>query len=370
MDAMQRAIGSMSGTSMDGIDIAAIETDGESIVSRLAHTHVPYEPAFRALLRQAIADAGQLTDRAARPGSLAQAETELTRLHATAVNEFLGRHNWSASDFAIAGFHGHTVLHRPERQLTVQIGDGQQLADATGLTVAYDMRAADVAAGGQGAPLAPLYHVAMAGKIPERPVAVVNIGGVANVTWIGDGGASIAFDTGPGNAPIDDWMLRHTSAPQDTGGATAAAGRVDRTMLDELLRHPYFAQHPPKSLDRNAFDYGLIDKLNLADGAATLTAFSACSIGKAAFHFPRQPQLWVVCGGGRRNKTLMSMLAAEVATAVVPAEAIGFNGDIVEAEAWAYLAVRVGKGLPLSHPGTTGVGEPTTGGRIVTPRTA
>ncbi|MEO1608428.1 MAG: anhydro-N-acetylmuramic acid kinase [Pseudomonadota bacterium] len=368
MSLVQRALGLMSGTSMDGIDIAAIETDGESFVRRLAQAHVPYEPAFRALLRQAVAEAGQLADRAGRPGCLADAEARLTELHAAVANKFIASHNWSAADFTIAGFHGHTLLHRPERQLTVQIGDGQYLADATGLTVVYDMRAADVAAGGQGAPLAPAYHVAMAGKIPERPVAVVNIGGVANVTWIGHGGALIAFDTGPGNSAIDDWMLRHTNVPQDGDGAMAATGDVNQMILDELLTHPYFAQLPPKSLDRNAFDYSAINELSLADGAATLTAFSAKSIGKAAFHFPQEPELWVICGGGRRNKTLMSMLAAAVENAAVPAEAIGFNGDMVEAEAWAYLAVRAGKRLPLSYPGTTGVGEPITGGRIATPK--
>ena len=367
MDVMQRAIGLMSGTSMDGIDIAAIETDGEGTVRRLAHTHVPYSNSVHILLRQAIADAKHLTDRMARPGSLAEAEAQLTHLHATCVKEFLAANNWSLADFAILGFHGQTVLHRPERGLTVQLGDGQRLADETGLTVAYDLRAADVAAGGQGAPLAPAYHLAMAAKIPERPIAIVNIGGVANVTWIGRGDTLLAFDTGPGNNAIDDWIRLHTGASYDENGATAATGTIDKEKLDEICAHHYFAQLPPKSLDRNAFDFSCVDDLNLADGAATLTAVTAVSIGKSAFHFPEEPALWIVSGGGRRNKTLMMILAGEVENAVVPAEAFGFNGDIIEAEAWAYLAVRTAKGLPLTFPDTTGVTQAMTGGLIAHP---
>ncbi len=368
MGMMQRAIGLMSGTSMDGIDIAAIETDGEYELKRLAHTFVPFSEAFRTLLRQAMTEAASLHERTARPGCLSETEAQLTHLHVIALKDFLATHNWRASDFAIAGFHGQTILHRPEHRLTVQLGDGQQLANEIGMPVAYDLRAADIAAGGQGAPLAPAYHLAMVQKMPDRPVATVNIGGVANVTWIGRDGTLLAFDTGPGNSAIDDWMLRHTGTAQDENGTTASGGTVNQEQLDDFLSNPYFAKRPPKSLDRNAFDLTAIDELNLADGAATLTAFSALAIAKSRFHFPEEPTLWVVCGGGRRNKTLMSMLAAEVENAVVPAEALGFDGDVVEAEAWAYLAVRTRKGLPLTYPGTTGVREPLSGGRIAEPR--
>ena len=217
-----------------------------------------------------------------------------------------------AGTIDVVGFHGHTVLHAPEQRLTVQIGDGALLAKSTGIDVVYDLRAADVAAGGQGAPLAPVYHRALTARLPERPIAVLNIGGVANVTWIGHDGELLAFDTGPGNALIDDWMLRHQGVPRDEGGALAAAGRVHDDYVTEYLRHSYFGEPPPKSLDRNAFALELVDQLPAADGAATLTAFTAASIARAREHFPEQPQLWVVSGGGRLNRTLMAMLAGHV----------------------------------------------------------
>jgi anhydro-N-acetylmuramic acid kinase len=357
-----RAIGLMSGTSMDGIDVALIETDGEDAVVRGPSATFGYDADFRARLAAAVGEAVGLTDRAARPGSLAAVECDLTERHAAAVSRFLDECGIAATDIAVVGFHGQTVLHAPERRLTVQLGDGADLAGRIGLDVVYDLRAADVAAGGQGAPLVPAYHRAMAARLPERPVAVVNVGGVANVTWIGSDGALIAFDTGPGNALIDDWMLRHTSQAIDADGATATGGKVDEAALNALLLNPYFGRLPPKSLDRNAFAIDPVLRLALADGAATLTAFTAASLARAREHFPEQPQLWVICGGGRRNRTLMTMIAAEVESAVVPAEAAGFDGDAVEAEAWAYLAVRSLRGLPLTFPGTTGVALPTCGG--------
>ncbi|MGE0628145.1 MAG: anhydro-N-acetylmuramic acid kinase, partial [Hyphomicrobiaceae bacterium] len=239
---------------------------------------------------------------------------------------------------------------------------GRRLAAATGIDVVYDMRAADVAAGGQGAPMAPVYHRAMLADVPQRPVAVVNIGGVANVTWIGRDGRLLAFDTGPGNAMIDDWMMRKTGHPHDPDGRVAAQGSVREDYVTEYLKHSYFALPPPKSLDRNMFAVELVHALPLADGAATLTAFAATSIARAREQFPQEPRLWVITGGGRKNKTLMSMIAGRVENAVVPAEAVGLDGDSIEAEAWAYLAVRSLRGLPLTFPGTTGVPEPHSGG--------
>jgi anhydro-N-acetylmuramic acid kinase len=259
---------------------------------------------------------------------------------------------------------------RSREMLTVQLGDGRLLAERTGIDVVYDLRAADCAAGGEGAPLAPAYHRALAAKVTARPAVFLNIGGVANVTWVGADRTLIAFDTGPGNALIDDWMLRHTGTARDDGGATAAKGEVDERVLRAFLMHPYFAKPVPKSLDRNAFALELADDLALADGAATLTAFTAESVARARAHMPEEPKLWVVCGGGRRNRTLMGMLAARVENAVVPAEALGLDGDTIEAEAWAYLAVRSLDGLPLSWPGTTGVGVPTPGGVLVHAPTA
>jgi anhydro-N-acetylmuramic acid kinase len=244
----------------------------------------------------------------------------------------------------------------------VQLGDGARLAQRTSIDVVYDLRAADTLAGGEGAPLAPVYHRALAARLPERPVAVVNIGGVGNVTWIGRDGTLIAFDTGPGNAPIDDWMLSRTGTSVDIDGAAASRGRVDSEALTVLLTNGYFGQVPPKSLDRNAFSLAPVSNLSPEDGAATLAAFTAASIARAREHFPEQPKLWVISGGGRRNKTLMSMLAEHMESAVAPAEAAGFNGDAIEAEAWAYMAVRSLKGLPITFPGTTGVPRPLTGG--------
>jgi anhydro-N-acetylmuramic acid kinase len=378
MSKLLRALGLMSGTSMDGIDVALIETDGEDAVVRGASATFAYDAAFRGRLAAAIEDARGLTYRSARPGCLAEVERELTARHADAARQFLAGQAMAASDIDVIGFHGQTVLHvagtrsfanAPDARvmtvtptLTVQLGDGRELAQRTGVNVVYDLRAADVAAGGQGAPLAPVYHRAMAARLPERPVAVVNIGGVANVTWIGRDGTLIAFDTGPGNALIDDWMLRHTGEAVDAGGATAAGGKVDEAALRTLSMHPYFAQLPPKSLDRNAFAVDPVLPLSVADGAATLTAFTAASLARAREHFPEQPRLWAICGGGRRNRTRMAMLAAEVESAVVPIEAVGFDGDAVEAEAWAYLAVRSLRSLPITFPGTTGVAAPTCGG--------
>ena len=362
MSKTMRAIGLMSGTSLDGIDVALIETDGDQTLLRGPASSYPYSEAFRTQLQAGLAEATRVDRREARPGSLALIEQYLTDLHAEAITHFLEDHQIPSDNVDVIGFHGQTVLHAPERQLTVQLGDGPALARQAGLDVVYDLRAADVAAGGQGAPLAPVYHRALAAKLPERPVVVVNIGGVGNVTWIGRDGTLIAFDTGPGNALIDDWMQRHTGRAIDPDGSTAARGTVDEAALTALLTHDYFGHVPPKSLDRNAFSLPQVQHLSLEDGAATLTAFTASSIARAREHFPEQAKLWVICGGGRRNRTLMGMIASHVESAVAPAEAAGFDGDAVEAEAWAYMAVRSLKGLPITFPGTTGVHAPLTGG--------
>jgi anhydro-N-acetylmuramic acid kinase len=362
MGKMMRAIGLMSGTSMDGIDVALIETDGEDNLTRGPALTVSYDESFRSALKRAIAEARNLADRTDRPGCLAEVERELTERHAAAVGQFLAQRGLEPADIDVAGFHGHTVWHAPEQRVTVQLGDGALLARRTGIDVVYDLRAADAAAGGEGAPLAPVYHRALAARLPQRPIAVLNIGGVANVTWIGRAGELLAFDTGPGNAMIDDWMQRHRGLPRDEDGALAASGRVHDDYVTQYLRHSYFGEPPPKSLDRNAFLLELVDGLSPEDGAATLTAFTAASIAGARAHFPEQPQLWVISGGGRRNKTLMAMIAGLVEAAVAPAEAAGMDGDAVEAEAWAYLAVRSLEGLPITFPGTTGAPRPLTGG--------
>ena len=363
-----RAVGLMSGTSLDGVDVALIETDGESIAGFGATACRPYAPAERELLRRALADAAGLADRNARPGALREAEALITEAHAQAAERFL-RDNGLGNDIAVVGFHGQTVLHRPDARLTVQLGDGGALARRLHLPVAFDFRAADVAAGGQGAPLVPVFHRALAENLDRPgPIAVLNVGGVANLTYVDGPEALIAFDTGPGNASIDDFMLEHTGKPHDEGGVLAAGGRVDETLVAGFLAHPFFRAPFPKSLDRNAFSLD-VSALSLADGAATLTAFTAAAVAQQAVDLlPRPPRTWIVAGGGARNATLMRMLAARLAPAtVITADAVGWSADALEAQAFAFLAVRTLRGLPITFPTTTGVASPMTGGVVARP---
>ncbi|MGE0254144.1 MAG: anhydro-N-acetylmuramic acid kinase [Alphaproteobacteria bacterium] len=354
MSDLRLAAGLMSGTSMDGIDAALIETDGASRVRPVAAVTVPYDPAFRSRLR------GVLGER----GPLAEVERELTDLHAGAIRHLLAGAGVAAADVYVAGFHGHTVLHDPARLRTRQIGDGARLAAAVGIDVVGDFRSADVAAGGQGAPLAPGYHAALAVGL-ERPLAVLNLGGVGNVTWIGEGeDRLLAFDTGPGNALIDDWVAAHGDLAYDAGGALAARGRVDEDVLARLMANPYFARRPPKSLDRDDFSAAPCAGLSHEDGAATLAAFTVAAVAAGLAHLPERPRRWLVTGGGRHNGTLLAGLARALGVPVEPVEAVGWDGDALEAQAFAWLAVRAVDGRPLSWPGTTGVPAPVTGGRL------
>ncbi len=353
-----RVIGLMSGTSLDGVDAALIETDGRRVDGFGPRVTLPYEVALRTDLRRLLAIAPGL---AANDPFLAEVEARLTARHSEAVAA-LGE----AAD--LLGFHGQTILHAPAERRTWQIGDATALARATGMTVAHDFRTADVAAGGEGAPLAPVFHAALAASLP-RPLAVLNIGGVANVTWIGADGEFTACDTGPGNGPLDDWAMRHTGTGFDQDGALARSGRADAAVLGRLLAHPYFARPAPKSLDRLAFSALLatsgLDMLPPADGAATLTAFIAAAV--AATRLPAPPRRWLVTGGGRRNPAIMAALAAALPGPVEPVEAVGWDGDALEAQCFAFLAARVARGLPLSFPATTGAPAPLAGGRITAP---
>ena len=362
-----RAIGLMSGTSLDGVDVALIETDGESIASFGPTAFRPYTPPERELLRRALTAAVGLADRNARPGALKQAEALVTEAHAQAAERFLGD-NGLASDIAVVGFHGQTVLHRPDAGLSVQLGDGRELARRLSLPVVFDFRAADVAAGGQGAPLVPVFHRALVDRVDRPgPTAVLNVGGVANLTYLDGSEAMIAFDTGPGNALIDDFMLARSGKAHDEGGVLAAGGQVDRKLVAGLLTHPFFHLPFPKSLDRNAFTVE-VSGHSLVDGAATLTALTAAAVARALDLLPRAPRTWIVGGGGARNATLMRMLAAELAPAtVVAAHALGWSADALEAQAFAYLAVRTLRGLPITFPTTTGVAKPMTGGVVARP---
>jgi anhydro-N-acetylmuramic acid kinase len=367
-----RAIGLMSGTSLDGIDVAVIETDGETVSSfGPSHTQ-PYSGEERELLRRALADAAGLHDRHARPGVLAAAERMVTDRHGAAAEAFLAEHR--IRDVDVVGFHGQTVLHRPQQRLTVQIGDGQALADRLGLQVVYDFRAADIAAGGQAAPLVPAYHAALAAMIARpRPLVVLNVGGVANITYIGDRGDPIACDTGPGNALIDDFIRARTGQACDEDGAAAAQGRVHQDVVAAALTDPFFAAPLPKSLDRNDFAAAAagVAALGVADGAATLTALTAATVARVVTLLPARPQTVIVAGGGARNPTLLKMLAEQLAPArIETAAAVGWSADALEAQAFAYLAVRSLRGLPITYPGTTGVPRPLTGGVVAMPARA
>jgi len=369
-----RAIGLMSGTSMDGIDVALIETDGET-VSRFGPSAVcPYQEHEVAILRRAIEEAPALRERSERPGVIGEAERVSTTLHANAVNTFLTANSVDRSTIAVIGYHGQTVLHRPKEKLTVQLGDGAALARQTGIPVVYDFRAADVAAGGQGAPLVPVYHRALVRVLDRRrPIVVLNLGGVANITFIDHEKDPIACDTGPANALLDDFMRSRTGAAHDTDGQAASAGRVDTAAIEKLLTHPFFAQACPKSLDRNDFHEwveahaGLAGK-SVEDGAATLTMLTAATVARVLDVLPRGPQSWIVAGGGARNPTLMRMLKERLAPAQVEtADQAGWSVDALEAQAFAFLAARSLKDLPLTFPTTTGAAAPLRGGVLVRP---
>lgn len=369
-----RAIGLMSGTSMDGIDVAMIESDGETVTRFGPSALHFYHEEEAALLRRAMEAAPALRERTARPGVIAEAEAQVTALHASAVNTFLTVNEIDRKDIDVVGFHGQTVLHRPRDRLTVQLGDGAALARETGIPVVYDFRAADIAAGGHGAPLVPVFHRALARTLDRpHPIVMLNLGGVANITFIEGESDPIACDTGPANALIDDFMRGRNGVTRDEEGRAAAAGRVDEAAIARLLAHPFFAQPAPKSLDRNDFrewvaaHAGLAEK-TVEDGAATLTMLTAATVARAIAILPRPPASWIVAGGGARNPTLMHMLTERLALATVEtADQIGWSADALEAQAFAFLAVRSLNGLPLTFPTTTGAPQPMAGGVLVKP---
>ncbi|WP_066710683.1 anhydro-N-acetylmuramic acid kinase [Celeribacter ethanolicus] len=351
--------GCMSGTSLDGVDVALLKTDGVTIFEFGGTVFRPYDPAEQEMFR---AELGTW-----------QASEALTELIETAHAEALSQ----LEGFDLIGFHGQTLNHAPDEGRTYQAGDGAILAEVTGAPVIWDFRTADVEMGGQGAPLAPFYHHALARYIgATEPVAFLNLGGVGNLTWIDPTvadpsapGALLAFDTGPANAPVNDLMRTRRGETHDAGGALAAAGQPDMEVVAQGLEHPYFYKMPPKSLDRNDF-HGVLDAVSLlsdADAAATLTAFAAASVARAMEHCPTPPAALYVTGGGRHNTTLMRMIAAGVDCPVLPVEEVGLDGDMLEAQAFAYLAVRVLRGLPTSAPSTTGVRAAIGGGRVSRP---
>lgn len=358
------ALGMMSGTSLDGVDAALVLTDGQQVFDFGPAHFRPYSQAEVAVLRGGL---GKWPGD--NSGDVRAVAEVIEAAHADVVAKF--------QNVDVVGFHGQTLAHAPQDHRTHQCGDGARLARETGLPVVWDFRSADLTAGGQGAPLAPFYHHALARQLGlKQPLAMVNLGGVGNVTWIDpcitkpeDDGALLAFDTGPANAPINDVMAARFGQAFDKDGAVARSGIVASEVLEQFFQNPYFEQKPPKSLDRDSFAEipELIADLSDADAVASLTQLAVSSVYAAQMYFPADPSRWLICGGGRQNKTLMTALTNSMAAPVDPIEAVGFDGDMLEAQAFGFLAVRVMRGLPTSAPMTTGCAQPVCGGQISQP---
>ncbi len=366
-------IGLMSGTSMDGVDAALVYTDGVRIERFGPSLTLPYSAEMRDGLREAINLASASVKPGDPPAELKLIEQELTDWHADAVFEVLSVTGQTADSIDLIGFHGQTISHRPDRGWTWQIGDGGRLAGQTGIKVINDFRTADMESGGEGAPLVPIYHAALfARRQRHKTVAVLNLGGVANVTWLSfddDGDAKmLAFDTGPGNAVLDDWAQLHTNQNYDQDGNLSARGISHEEVVMGMMANGYFDEVPPKSLDRDDFNMQAVRGLSAEDGAATLTDFVVESVVASQSHFPTPPEAWYVCGGGRHNATLMRRLRRRLPVLVDPVEVLGLRGDALEAEAFAYLAARSERGLPISFPETTGCKAPATGGKPHLPK--
>lgn len=364
------AIGLMTGTALDGfVDVALLKTDGVTVDQFGPYELMPYGENLRSLLEETLAAARAWNFDGPEPTIFAEAEAALTRAQADAVRRLVEGRGMQLSEIGVVGFHGQSVLHRApsadRKGDTRQLGDGNLMHQLLGVRVAYDFRTADVRAGGQGAPLAGIYHQALLRGLGARgETAVLNLGGVANVTWWDGADEMVAFDTGPANAPINDFVKASGHGDMDRDGALALSGRVDEVRLTELLRHPYLSAPWPKSLDRFDFTEAMADGLDLATGAATLTAFSAAAVGKGLDLLPQRPERLIVSGGGRHNPAMMRMLNERAGVDAVPAEAVGWRGDAIEAECFAFLAARVLRGLPISFPTTTGAPRPLTGGRV------
>lgn len=347
-------LGLMSGTSLDGIDAAIVETDGEEIFSFGKALHRPFSQQLRHQLNQAIQT----------PSLDAElwAAKQITDAHLEIIAEVLKSNE--VDEVKLIGFHGQTILHVPDKKISKQIGDAAQIARQTGIDVVANFRQADMAAGGQGAPLAPLYHLALVRKMRVvQPTAIINIGGVANITYIDETkGDLIAFDTGPGNGLMDEWALRYLGLSFDEGGRLAAKGKIDEAALLGYMKNDYFQKPPPKSLDRHSFTLDRIKGLSVENGMATLLALSVSSIAHSQNYLPTAPKSWIVCGGGRHNNYLMSSLAQVLPNTVMQAEKVGWQGDMIEAQCFAFLAMRSVRGMPLSLPSTTGCDAPTSGG--------
>jgi anhydro-N-acetylmuramic acid kinase len=367
-----RVLGFMTGTSLDAVDMAVLETDGEAIFAFGPAGERKLSEPVRNLALEATRAALAWPPGAAEPEVFVRLSRAAAEEHLAAAAPFLAAHGLKWSDIDLIGMHGQTVLHeRPQGGVpgrSIQLGDGDWLAARTGVPVAFDFRADDMAAGGEGAPLVPVYHQARAraSGLPP-PLAVLNLGGVANLTFCGEHDRLFAFDTGPANGMLDLLVQERGAGRYDDGGRYASVGQVNETALATLLAHPYFQAPAPKSLDRHTFPLDPLARLELEDAAATLVAFTAEGVGLGFELIGETPREVVVCGGGRHNPEIMKALNARLPAPVVPAEAHGWRGDSIEAEAFAYLAARTARGLPISFPETTGVPAPMCGGRIARP---
>ena len=353
---LKNVIGLMSGTSMDGVDAAYLKTNGIDFIETGMAITLPYSDSFR----------NELSEVVSKGLYSKNVEYQITNIHADAVKHLIEKNGDSRGFVDLIGFSGHTIFHIPDEKKTLQIGDGAMLADLTGIDVVSDFRSNDLINGGQGAPLAPVYHQVLATKL-KKPVGIINIGGVANITYIGTEDELISFDTGPGNALIDDFIFSRLGYRQDTGGKLALSGKLDKKILESLMDHTYFSLNIPKSLDRNQFALTPTNELSDADGAATLTAFTAESISRSINFLPKTPLLWLVTGGGRYNEAILRELRSRLGKDVKTVEEVGWKGDAIEAQAFAYLAVRSVLGLPLAFPSTTGVRSPVSGGKLFLP---
>ena len=370
MGALKTAIGLMSGTSMDGIDAALLKSDGQNEIEIIGHLSYTYPAVFRSKLKQSLDKVVGVTKRVELPENVSSLERELTLEHAAIVDQLLKKYSILPSKVDLVGFHGQTILHRPDIGLTIQLGDGQLLARKCGIDVVFDLRSNDMKHGGEGAPLVPVYHRALAQKLKDKlnfPIAFINIGGISNLTFVGKDNELYAFDCGPGNGLIDQWMFLKTGSPMDRNGEAGLRGTVDEKIVNSYANHPFFSNKKPGSLDWRSFKPLLNDAISLEDGAASLSFITAYGIVNSFRHLPMLPKTLVVSGGGVHNGAIMKslkQLTQKNGIIILTARSLGLCSDFLEAEAWAYLAIRSIYQLPITFPTTTGCDRPRSGGKL------
>ncbi len=357
-DKIITAIGLMSGTSLDGIDVALIKSDGQKIISRDTNKYYPYSPKIRNSLTKLI------NNKINSLLEIKEIELEITKKHIAAVKDFLAKNKIDKKDVDVIGFHGQTILHHPEQKITWQIGNAQMLASNIGIDVVADFRTKDLVFGGQGAPLVPSYHLALFQDY-KKPLLVLNIGGVTNVTYIKNNAAEnliaeenlIAFDVCFGNAPLNDLVYEKTGKDFDKNGLLAKSGKVNHDFVKAILALGYFKKQPPKSLDRNQFDLVIkkFSKLIMEDILASLVFVIGQAVNNVLKFLPSKPLEIIVCGGGRKNLEIMNSIKNATQIKTTNIDDLKIDGDFVEAQAFGFLAIRNLLNLPTSYPKTTGI---------------